>query len=115
MTEGDRWVFEVAADRMAFVRVLPGSVRCAGTRDGLGQIASTCSPDLFMMAPRYFDPRDLVNQSATVGHRKQVRPPATPHLKSHRINSGRVHFLVVKKPTNRSWGILVSKKVLFFG
>jgi len=48
-------------------------------RDGLGQNALTCSPDL-MMAQRYFDLRDRVNQFATVGLHGQVSPPANPHL-----------------------------------
>jgi len=38
-----------------------------------------------MMAQRYFDLRDPVNQAATVGHHGQVSPPATPHLRCHRF------------------------------
>ena len=33
-----------------------------------------------MMAQRYFDLRDPVNQAATIGLYGQVSPPATPHL-----------------------------------
>ncbi len=48
-----------------------------------GRLGSECR-DLFarpfMMAQRYFDLKDRVNQSATIGLHGQVSPPATPHL-----------------------------------
>lgn len=38
-----------------------------GVRDGSGQSAATCPPDLFKMALRYFDLRDPVNQAPLSG------------------------------------------------
>ena len=55
-------------------------------RDGLGQNALTCSPDLkcwlkgTLILGSYLDLKDPVYQSATVGPHGQVSPPATPHL-----------------------------------
>ena len=63
----------------------PAGCRTASRTTGMTATARDRMPYLsarpFMMAQRYFDLRDPVNQVATVGHHGQVPPPATPHLR----------------------------------
>ena len=62
----------------------------------------------FMMAQRYFDLRDPVNQTATVGHHGQVTPPATSLLSCQ----GYAHLscsIDIRKPSRRIFKQSVSK------
>ena len=66
---------------MAYLRVPHGA--SLSLRGCPGRLGSECL-DLFarpfMMAQRYFDLIDPVNQAATIGRYGQVPPPATPQL-----------------------------------
>ena len=48
-----------------------------------------------MMAQRYFDLRDPVNQAATIGRYGQVPPPATPQL--NHVSAGRTYITWMAK------------------
>ena len=76
---------------MAFLRVPHGA--SFSLRGCPGRLGSECL-DLFarpfMMAQRYFDLRDPVNQPATIGLYEQVPPPATPQL--NRVSADRTYI-----------------------
>ena len=76
---------------MAFLRVPHGA--SFSLRGCPGRLGSECL-DLFarpfMMAQRYFDLRDPVNQAATIGLYGQVPPPATPQL--NRVSADRTYI-----------------------